>query len=51
MFLIDKRGMVNLVNKKAVECLGRKKNELQGARIEDLISVIDEIGDTLAWRA
>lgn len=47
VFIIDSRGIVTLVNHKAAKCLGRKKNELAGRRIEELIKDVSEIKDAL----
>ncbi|TEB07448.1 Nitrogen fixation protein VnfA [Pelotomaculum schinkii] len=50
VLIIDSRGIVTLVNQKAAKWLGRKKNELAGSRIEELINDIDEIVDALAGK-
>ena len=48
VLIIDSRGIVTLVNNKAVKWLGRKKNEIAGVRIDELIKGIDEIEEALA---
>lgn len=48
VFIIDSRGVVTLVNNKAAKWLGRKKNEIKGTGIDELIKGIDEIRDALA---
>ncbi len=48
VLIINSRGIVTLVNNKAAKWLGRKKNEIKGARIYELIKGIDEIRDALA---
>jgi PAS domain S-box-containing protein len=50
VLIVDSRGIVTLVNQKAAKWLGRKKNELAGSRIEELINDIEEIGDALAGK-
>jgi PAS domain S-box-containing protein len=50
MFIIDSSGIVKLVNIRAAKWLGRKKSELKGARIEELVSGLDEIGEALSSR-
>jgi len=48
VLIIDSRGIVTLVNNKAVKWLGRKKNEIAGVRIDELIKGIDEIEEAVA---